>query len=40
MKTWHKRAIIIAMLVVVGVSLGWLGMNLGLNLLLGGRTFR
>lgn len=40
MKTGHKRAIIIAALVVVGVAVGWLGLNLGLDFLLGGRTFR
>lgn len=39
MKPWVRRAIIIVVLVVVGVAVGWLGFNLGLDLLVGGRTF-
>jgi hypothetical protein len=31
---------IIAVLVVAGAAAGWLTLNLGLDLLLGGRTFR
>ncbi|WP_255342167.1 hypothetical protein [Nocardiopsis sp. CNS-639] len=39
MKTWQKRAIIIAAIVIVGGTTGWLTFNLGLDFLLGGRTF-
>ncbi|WP_259359603.1 hypothetical protein [Brachybacterium sp. NBEC-018] len=39
MQTWKKRAIVIAVLVVLGAAAGWLALNLGLDLLLGGRTF-
>jgi len=38
-KTWQKRLIIIAIVVVVGGVAGWLTFNLGLDFLLGGRTF-
>jgi hypothetical protein len=36
----RRRAMIIAVLVVAGAAAGWLTLNLGLDLLLGGRTFR
>lgn len=39
MQTWKKRAIIIAGLIIVGAAAGWLTLNLGLDYLIGGRTF-
>lgn len=38
-KRWQKRLIIIMMVVIVGSATGWLTYNLGLDFLLGGRTF-
>ena len=40
MKAWHKRMIIIAILIVAGAAAGWVTLNLLLNFLLGGRGFR
>lgn len=39
MKAWQKRTIIIGVLVILGGAAGWLTFNLGLDFLLGGRTF-
>lgn len=39
-KTWHKRMMTIAIVIVAGAAAGWLTLNLLLNFLLGGRTFR
>lgn len=36
----RRRGMIIAVLVITGVAVGWLTLNLGLDFLLGGRTFR
>jgi hypothetical protein len=38
-KTWQKRMTVFALLVVAGGAAGWLLFNLGLDFLLGGRTF-
>lgn len=40
MKVWHKRAIITAVVIAAGAAAGWLSLNLFLDFLLGGRTFR
>lgn len=40
MKIGHRRVIIIAIVIAVGAVAGWLTWNLGLDFLLGGRTFR
>lgn len=36
----RQRGIIVAVLVITGLAAGWLTLNLGLDFLLGGRTFR
>lgn len=36
----RRRGMIIAVLVITGIAAGWLTFNLGLDFLLGGRTFR
>ncbi|HUD40776.1 MAG TPA: hypothetical protein VMR06_02145 [Dokdonella sp.] len=39
MSPGKKRAAIICVLIVAGMTAGWLTFNLGLDFLLGGRTF-
>lgn len=39
MSVGQRRAVIIAVLVVAGLVVGWVGFNLVLDFLIGGRTF-
>ena len=40
MNIWTKRMIALAIVALAGTLAGWLTLNLGLDFLLGGRTFR